>query len=117
MLDKIWKLKQLREVQSQIKNCTATIASLKVPTPTSVKIQSDMMRWISSLVCDDNPDISLILQASFYGLEDETLDYLHQLGEYFINVTDYYKAEKRYKAELTQLQTKERNLKAKLGID
>lgn len=108
-------LKQLQDVQAQIKNCKASIAKLNPPEPDSRKIENEILRWLERLMYGCRPDLAQLF--SFSGFKGETCDYLRELGEYFINIADYYLEMKRYETELAQLQIKERSLKEKLGID
>ena len=110
-------LKQLQDIQAQIRTCTANINNSKPPAPDSIKIEADMLRWLQSLVYGNDPFVEDLVQSYCLRFKDETLDYLHKLGEYFINISDCCKAEQKYKAELMQLQKEERHLKEKLGID
>lgn len=106
-------LKQLKDVQVRIKNCKAAIAALDPPEPLSIKVGRNVRAFIDALTYRLHPD----LQKVFGTFEDETYDYLHQLGEYFINIADYEKKKKQYNQELGQLQIEEGCLKRKLGID
>lgn len=110
-------LKQLRSVQSRIKTCKASLAKLNPPQPDSFQISKNMFHWLSSLFFRNHPDAALLYDPRFASLEDDACDYLHKLGEYFINSADYYKEMRKYKEELAQLQEEERLLKDKLGID
>lgn len=110
-------LKQLQNVQSSIKNCKASLTQLNPPQPDSHQMSKNMYQWLSELFWRNNPDTSLLFEPGFAVLEDDACDYLHKLGEYFINSADYYKNMRRFKEELSRLQKEERLLKDKLGID
>lgn len=110
-------LKQLRSVQSSIKTCKASLAKLNPPQPDSYEMSNNMYQWISELFWRNKPDTSLLFEPGFAVLEDDACEYLHKLGEYFINSADYYKEMRKYKKELVQLQEEERLLTDKLGID
>lgn len=110
-------LKQLQEIQAQIKTCTANINNLKPPAPSSVAVERDMLGWLDAIVYGHDPSIGSILENNRRSSRDDTLDYMRKLGEYLINTADYCKADRTYKAELAWLRTEERRLKDKLGID
>lgn len=110
-------LKRLKDVQDSIRNCKANIAASKPPFPCTCKVEADMLRWLQMLTYGNDPHIDDLVKSCGFEFKDETLDYLHKLGEYFINVADCSKAEKKYEAELIHLQAAERLLKEKLGID
>ena len=105
-------LKQLHNVQARMITCRAAIDTLSPPEPKDIKIVSNMRRYLDSIIYGLHPN----LKAYFKDNENETLDYLRQLGEYFINVADYEKNRKAYNSELHQLLAEERALKKKLGI-
>ena len=110
-------LKQLKSVQTRIKTCKAAIAKLNPPQPDSFQISKNLYHWLTKLYYGGQPDATLLYDSRFVGLKDETCDYLHKLGEYFINSADYYKETRRYEEELARLKEEERILKDKLGID
>lgn len=110
-------LKQLKDVQARIKDCKSSIAKLNPPAPCTFKIGHHLVCWLEALFLDLKPNISELCQKEFRGRENETYDYLHELGEYFINISDYYKQQKRYSIEIEQLLREERDIKTKLGID
>lgn len=110
-------LKQLQDIQAQIRNCKASIEKLTPPAPCTFKIGHHLVYWIEAIFLDRKPNISELCQNEFRGRENETYDYLHELGEYFINIADYEKKKKQYDKELQQLQIEEGCLKRKLGID
>lgn len=105
-------LKQLRDVQTHIRDCKAVIANLDAPEPRSIAIGSATRKYIDSLTLGLKPNIS-----KFFMGENEVYEYLRQLGEYFINIATYEETIKIYTEKLQQLQEKERSLKEKLGID
>ena len=106
-------LKQLKDVQAHIKNCKMSIAALDPPEPLFITVECNVRNFIDALTYRLHPDP----QKLFRRFEDETYDYLHQLGEYFINIADYEKKKKQYNKELERLQIEEGCLKRKLGID
>ena len=110
-------LKQLQEVQAKIRSCKANLSSLKLPSPDSLDVTKEMKRWFELLFYQHDPAMSSLIDSLGDNFTGNTLDYMKQLGEFFVNTAEYYKAEQRYKAELTQLQTEECRLKNKLGID
>lgn len=110
-------LKQLQEIQAQIKNCKASIAKLDPPVPNSSNMGYDLYHWLSALFFQNKPDVYQLYQREFTGFNDAKSDYLRELGKYFMNIADYYQEMKRYETELAQLQIKERSLKDKLGIE
>lgn len=108
-------IKQLQDVQAQIRNCKATMAELKPPSPTTFKISKEVRGWFEALFYQQDPMVEDLIDN--YKLQNESLDYLHKLGEYFVNVADYQTSKRKYKIELEKLQIKERCLKDKLGIN
>lgn len=110
-------LKQLQDVQAKIKSCKATLAEAQPPAPSSFKIQKDMVGWLTSLAYDYHPTVDTLLSCKTDRFDCVTLDYLHELGEYFINIAQYQKEHHQYKKELMTLQNEERLLKEKLGIE
>lgn len=108
-------LKQLQDVQVQIKGCKATIAELKPPSPDTLRIGMDIKGWLDALFRQHEPAIQDLIGGR--KLNKESLDYLHKLGEYFIKVADYARAEQKCRTELELLRSREKSLKEKLGID
>ena len=112
-------LKQLQEVQAQIKNLTANISNLKPPIPCSYWAKQSVCSWLIALVTGNDSDIrELTSSRRFWEPENEDpFDYLSKLGQYFIDISRHYKDTEKYKKELEQLKIKERKLKDKLGIN
>lgn len=106
-------LKKLKDVQKKITITKTNLEALQFPAPGSNKIQLDLFKLLRNSAYGIQPDI----EALSRDLECETFDYFRQLGQYLIDIYDYRDAAHKYKTELLELQTKERNLKAKLGID
>jgi hypothetical protein len=110
-------LKQLKNIQSQIKSCKETIALLEPPAPESLNDQKNMICWLRELSQGNNPTVErasdgLILAHQYY-----SLDYLTKLGNYFINIAKYEKEKYVCSALLKQFLEQERYLKNQLGID
>ena len=103
-------LKQLHDVQTRIRNCTATLAKLKMPTnryneaKEITKALQLAMGWFV--------DFDMFLKRNNY-----ELNYLEELGNYFINISKYSREKFACNSELYQLREEERCLKEKLGID
>lgn len=106
-------LKELKDVQEKMRINSANIKALKYPIPDSAKIQLDLFKLLRHSACGIQPDI----EALSRDLECETFDYFRQLGQYLIDICGYRDAARKCNTELLELQIKERNLKAKLGID
>lgn len=51
-------LKQLQDVQTQIRDCKAVIANLDAPEPRAIAIGSAVRKYIDSLTLGLKPDIS-----------------------------------------------------------
>ena len=110
-------LKQLRDVQMQIKDCKDSIAKLAPPAPGSFKMGHHLSYWFEALFYGANPNVSELFRMQFKGFENETCAYLRSLGEYFVNIADYHKNQRIYTIELERLLKEERCLKEKLGIN
>lgn len=111
-------LRQLQVVQLQIKYCTANRSELNPPKPDLFSARYDICRWFEALMneCDPKTAKSHLLKfARCTG--SEPYDYLNKLGQYFIDISHYYKETEKYDEELRQLKIKERKLKDKLGIN
>lgn len=107
-------LKQLQNIQAQIKNCKTSLLALSPPITPSYDIGSDLYHWLGMLCYAVKPDITLLDSLDF---DDSYSDCLHKLGEYFINITNYRNTKLEYDKEIAQLQKEERRLKDKLGIE
>ena len=110
-------IKQLQGVQAQIKSCKASIRQLEPPSPSKFKMGHHLVYWLEALFVGYNPNIDEVFKLEFNGLEKETCDYLRELGEYFINISEYHNAKLKYDVELVKLQAEEHCLKTKLGIN
>ena len=110
-------LKQLRDVQTQIKNCKSSIEALKTPTPGSMKVESQMWRWLETLALGYRLEVDELFMNRSTNINNDTLDYIHKLGEYFVNIAEWQKSSRKLHGELECLQVKERALKNQLGID
>lgn len=110
-------LKQLQNIQAQIKKCKASIAELNPPQPDSREISRNLYHWLSSLFYKNDLGAELLYDEKYIKFDGPACDYLHKLGEYFMNTADYYNARMKYDAELNSLRQKECLLKEKLGID
>lgn len=110
-------LKQLQDVQTRIKDCKASLTNLNPPTPDSFNLGYDLYCWLGALLHGCKPNIDELFQMEFTEYEDAQCDYLHKLGEYFMNISDYYKSKKEYEIEFARLLKEEHLLKEKLGID
>lgn len=108
-------LKQLQDVQSRIKNHKATIANLKMPTP-SCKISRELCDWLEYISCGES-SLDILEHMVIRKLNVETFEYLERLGNYFVNIADYERSKSIYNDELRCLKLKESRLKEKLGID
>ena len=106
-------LKQLQDVQTQIRNCKVAIAELDPPKPSMRKIETNVYYYLEALVQGWYPNIEMIHPQ----YTDDTYDYLYQLGEYLMNIADYEIKQRQYNTEIEKLQRKEVYLKEKLGID
>lgn len=109
-------LKQLRDVQSRIKNCKEQLASLKMPAP-SYKIGHELCDWFDYVACGGTTDLGVFERIVTRKLKVETVAYLEQLGNYFINIVEYERSNSIYNDELRQLQREECRLKDKLKIE
>lgn len=110
-------LKQLQDVQAQIKNCKSSIEALKPPTPESMKVKSQMWHWLETLALGHRLEVDEVFMGRSANLNNDTLDYIHKLGEYFVNIAEWQKSSRKLHGELECLQVKERALKNQLGID
>lgn len=110
-------LKQLQDVQARITKCKALIAELSPPQPDSFDISKSLYHWLSSLFYRYDQGVDLLYDAKYIEYDGPACDYLHKLGEYFMNTADYYNAKMKYDAELISLQQEEYRLKQKLGIN
>lgn len=108
-------LTQLQCIQGRILGCEANTSKLKPPSPPSRQIGRDVDCWFHALFNQHDPAMKDLIES--YTLKHESIDYLRTLGEYFVNVSDYYQDEIKYAEELKQLQKEERILKEKLGIN
>ncbi len=111
-------LKQLQAVQIQIKYCTANISNLNPPIPDSWRDIQVVCNWLETLMngCDPNTAKSRLFRFS-NSMGSDPFDYLSKLGQYFIDISHYYKEAEKYEEELRQLKIKEHKLKEKLGIN
>ena len=110
-------LKQLQEVQALIKTNKANLAKLEM-----LELEYDVPHsmpdaFFNALCCGQSVDIRSVSRYQWKEKKEKFYKYLHDLGEYLINFTDYCAEEEMYNAELIKLQEKERSLKAKLGIE
>ena len=110
-------LKRLQDVQARIRTCKAYIAESSPPKPDSLEISINMHRWLNTLSNCMRPSVDQLLPMEYLNAEADTYKYIHQVGEFFINISDYYQEQKKYTEELRQLQIEERLLKEKLNID
>lgn len=109
-------LKQLQDVQARITACKLYLIDLEPPEPNSIHMSMNMRHWLDSLTSRLSPGVDKLLSMTHDDVEEDTYKYIHQLGEFFINISDYYLENKKYTDELQQLQKEERVLKDKLGI-
>lgn len=103
-------LKQLQEVQAQIRSCTSNIAKVKMPTVnhhTAKGIMEHLQLAMEGAIGSD-----VFLKRNYYALS-----YLEELGNYFISIAKYERERQVYEEELNQLCKEERRLKEMLGID
>lgn len=109
-------LKQLQEVQARIMECQASIEKLNLPQRNKTIKAGKLYDFFNALTLGVNPDVNWLLRDDNNGEIADFCKYLHELGEYLINLTDYIDAKKRYEEELIQLRKAESYLKDKLGI-
>lgn len=110
-------LKQLQDVQAKIKECNKHIEALDNPPVPDFKIGNDLYYWLGALFCGNISPIYMLYGKECNSLDTPTLEYLHKLGTYFINVSDYCSKKKQYEAKLRQLQAEEKRIKKILGIE
>ena len=110
-------LKQLQCVQEDIRTCGENIYNLLPPKPVNEKIHSKIM-WtiLDRNIFDVENFFASVLSCAKKKNKDEVVEYLRTLGEYFVQISDVYFAEQKYKSELEQLLQEELRLKNKLGI-
>ena len=109
-------LKQLQEVQALIKTNKANLAKLEMPEIRESGLHRLTNPLFTALSLGCSADINQIASGALEEDKKKFYKYLHDLGEYFINFTDYCADTATYQAELRKLEAKERDLKAKLGI-
>ena len=108
-------LKELKDVQENIKICEDNIANLDPPKADNYRIRANIRKWIESSADGLNPKINTL----FHGYpEDEaaTYEYLRKLGEFLINMADYNNKRQKYDMRLCALKLTEKDLKERLGI-
>lgn len=110
-------LKQLQDIQAQIKNCKANLAELKMPEPSFYIKTGHLYEFFCQLSVGITPNVHAFLTTMHNEDAERFCKYLDSLGEYFLNISDYYAKEEVYQSELSKLKSKERNLKEKLGIE
>lgn len=105
-------LKQLRKVQLAIRLHKADMEKLNSPKMDSFGSKIKLYDVLRPLFYGRSlsPD-------EFLELNDESLEYLQQIGRYLMNIADYVDTKKVYDKELKRLLKEERRLKEKLGIE
>lgn len=110
-------LKQLQDIQAQIKNCKANLAELKMPEPSCDMKTGHLYKFFEVLSVGMTPNVHSLLTTMYHEDAERFCKHLNSLGEYFLNISDYYAKEEAYQSELYKLKSKERSLKEKLGIE
>lgn len=113
-------LKELQDVQGRIRECKARIKELDPPNPKTPKIGYLTYQWIQALTNDTKPTVDDLCKTINYPIEMDPMDmydYLHQIGEFFINIADYNTKQEEYRRELKLLWQEETELKKLLGIE
>ena len=105
-------LKQLQKTQSLIKHYKASIEKLKSPESESYEIRHHAYKVLRPLLWGERLD-----PDDFIFMSDASIDYISQIGQYLMNITNYIDTRKIYDKELERLQKEERILKEKLGIE
>lgn len=109
-------LKELKDVQENIKICEDNIANLNPPKADNYRIRANIRKWIGSSADGLNPKINTLFDGY---PEDEaaTYEYLRKLGEFLINMADYNNKRQKYDMRLCALKLTEKDLKERLGIE
>lgn len=113
-------LKELQDVQARIRECKALIKELDPPDPKTPQIGYYTRQWIETLTNGAKPSVDNLCDTINYSIEMNPMDiydYLHQIGEFFINVADYNIKQEKYRRELKLLSQEEAELKQLLGIE
>ena len=110
-------LKRLQDVQAKIRSCYSVLEKSEPPVPASLNTQIELRKLLSYLFYGYAPSVEHFVHYKSNGSNDESIDYVNQLGHYLVNVAFYYKEKKRYEAELRELKREEIKLKEKLGIE
>ncbi len=85
-------LKELQDVQARIRECKVRIKELDPPEPKTYRIGYCTHQWIEALTNGMKPSVDNLCDTINYSIEMDPMDiydYLHQIGEFFINVADY----------------------------
>jgi hypothetical protein len=114
-------LYELQAVQARIRECKTRIKELDPPEPKTYKIGYHTRKWIDALTCKLHPSVDDLLCKTVSCVEEldvtDVYDYLHQIGEFFINIADYNNKQEKYQRELKLLLQEEIKLKERLGIE
>lgn len=106
-------LNELKLVQEQISNCTASIANLEPPTTRSAIVKKEY-RYLLEYIPDG---IAGIRELNHYCRSDEAIEYIEKLGNYFVRYAEYHREHNRCVDELKELRIKEEAIKCELGIN
>ena len=105
-------LNELKIVQEQISNCTASIENLNPPITRSKIVQKEYRYLIENI-----PDGFVgIRELSHRCRSDEAIEYIEKLGNYFVRYAEYHREHNRCADELKELYIKEEAIKCELGI-
>jgi hypothetical protein len=114
-------LYELQDVQARIRECKTRIKELDPPEPKTYQIGYHTRQWIDALTCKLHPSVDDLLCKTVSCVEEfdvtDVYDYLHQIGEFFINIADYNNKQEKYRRELKLLLQEEIKLKERLGIE
>ena len=103
-------LNKLRAIKSKIKKYQDVMS--KYTCPTTRYSMSERMSNDLRMLMNGTMDIDVFIKY-----EQIDIDYLEELGTYFVNLAKYQKDTQKYQEELNELKKKEQELKAALGID
>lgn len=109
-------LNELKLVQEQISNCTASIANLEPPTTKSAIVKKEYRYLIEYLIEYIPGGIVGIRELNHHCRSDEAIEYIEKLGNYFVRYAEYHREHNRCVDELKELHIKEEAIKCELGI-
>lgn len=105
-------IKQLRKVQSRIKELKASIKKLNSPELDDYMTNRAICSVLGPMLYGKS-----LSPSEFLELSDASIEYIQKLGQYLANMAEYADTNKVYEKEIKRLQKEERRLKDKLGIE